>query len=311
MYTTELLQDRDQPQGLLAEGINRAYIHEGALGQWAIASSADATEVLWFMGAQRFSRVVGNILGPGGDLENAWEGDTTLQEIISTLLASDERRYIEPFFTHAGVSIISMDAEGASTSRSPVTERFVPIGGPLNASCFDQDYHTYGFNGIGTRKMRGEEGLMADLATEVATGGQPDLALVNGPNGDVVRGGKGVYEFNMDAVTQGSKIAGDYLVPVERDIGPGGVMVYLRQARPEKPIALREALEIDRVTRAGIVQTADIRVRMVSGIVDRQRTAIGSKRHKGRMEQIECVSREITRVIGRHRLIREEFYPTG
>ncbi len=301
--TGELIQGQSQPYGLLAEGINRAYVYEGALANWAITSKEDATEVLWFMAAHKLCRtVIENNLGPLTDQEGAWEGDSTLDEISELLLASDQQRYMNPFFKHAAVTLIGLDLKGSPSGEGSVTEKFVPIGGPLYSSCFDQHYHTYAFDGPGNKKMRDEEGPMKEQAEEIASGeGARDLALVNGQNGNFVRSGKDIYEFNMDAIIKGVKIAGDYLTPVEWDIGLDGTMEYVRQARPEKPMPLEEILALkdthgkdglDRTVRSNIMQIADVRIGMVFNIVHKQQSKIGSKRYEGRLRQLEYMKSE-------------------
>lgn len=312
--THELVEGHDQPTGLLAEGITHAYIHEGALGEWASASNKDATNMLWFMGALKLSRIVGNILGPGGDMENAWgegDGPRDLDEVTRTLLSSDERRYINPLLGHAGVSVISMDIHGGLDT-PPLQERFVPIGSPLVSSCFDQDFHTYALSDEGNVKMRRDSGPMGELTAAMAAGTGPrDLALVHGSIGTYMRGGKGIYEFNAAAITRGAKAFGDYLVPVEPGIGPDGNAAYVRQPRPAERLPLEGVLEIDKIARSGITQIAEVRIRMVRDMVDGQRSNIGQRRFEGRVEQIEHLRGEVARVIGRHRLIREVFYPAA
>lgn len=311
--TQEIIESHDQPQGLLAEGITRAYIHEGALGQWAVASSRDATEMLWFMGAVRFSRIVGNVLGPGGDIENAWkEDDANLNDAIDTLLAADERRWINPLLQHAAVSVISMDIQGDPSTGSPIVEKLVPIGESLDASCFDENYHTLGLNKDGTQEMRDDNIPMSQLTAQMATDTAPrNLAIVHGPNGTSMRGGQGIYEYNADAIVQGIKTFGDYLVPVELSIGATGTSEYIRQVRPDSPLSLNEVLNIDKIARSGIVQITNVRIGMVHDMIDKQQSRIGHKRHEDRIGQIEHLRREVARVIGRHQLIHPDFYPQG
>lgn len=306
-----VIEGYDQPQGLLDVGITHAYIHEGALGEWAVTSEQAATEMLWFMGAIKLSRIVGNILGPGGDIQRAWDEDTTsLEAATRTLLAADERRYINPLLRHAAVAIITMDMDSSTDTSSPIRERLIPIGGPLVASCFDQGYHTYAFSEEGEAKMRRDSGPMAALTAQMGVGdGPPDLAIVHGSNGPAMRNNESIYAFNADTLTQGKRTCGDYLVPVELGVGADGTTTYVEQQPPQGQLSLQDVLRIDKTTRDGITQIANVRIGMVYNMIDAQRNTIGQTRHMGRTEQIRHLENEVARVIGRHRLIREQFYP--
>jgi hypothetical protein len=313
----EVKEDQGLQRDLLAEGFDHAYIHEGALGDLALSSELDATDVFMFMGSLRLRAVVGNILGPGGEADygGAWnEGEAegaeeknpkaALKSVIDVMAGPDERRFITPFLRQTAVSVISGNPAEAS-----ITERLVPIGGPIVDQCFEQDYLTYGFDADGAGKMRSESGPMHEWTAALGTGeGPADLAIVHGPNGSIMRGGQAVLEFNAVALSGGRKIVGDYLVPALPDIGAGGVMEYVRQRRPAGRLPLEEVQGLDRAMRTGIVQVANARISQVTSMLDSQRSKIGSNRYEGRLADIEKLRHEVARVVGRHALIRERFY---
>ncbi len=319
----EEIGSQELQRGLLAEGLNHVYIHEGALGDLALSSELDAKDVFMFMGALRLRGVVGNILGPGGEAAcgGAWEEDeaeedktegnekkrnkTALEAVIDVMAGPDEQRFISPFLWQTAVSVMSGGLAGA-----PIKERLVPIGGPIVDQCSEQDYLTYGFDEDGAGKMRRESGPMSEWSAALGAGtGPEDLAIVHGPNGSIMRKGQTVLDFNAAALVRGRKIVGDYLDPALPGLGPGGAMEYIRQMRPAARLPLEEARGLDRAMRTGIVRVANARIGQVVAALDNQSGKIGRRRYEDRLAHIEMLRHEIARVIGRHTLIRDKFYP--
>jgi hypothetical protein len=309
-----LREGHDQPQGLLAEGIDHVYVHEGALGRWAVTSTEHATEMFMFLATVKFRQAIGQTLNPYGDLEHeaaAWEGDEAAREAAANILRGpDESRFIDPLLKHAAFSVISMDTESDPATGSPILERLVPIGGPLVGSCFEQDYHTYAFTQEGDFKMRVETGPISELAAAMGVGtGPKDLAVAHGPNGSIMREGLGLLSFNATVISQGGRTYSDDLVPVELGTGPEGSKAYVREETPDIQLPLDEVLGLDKAMRNGIVQTANVRIEMVKRDLDKQRHDLGAVRYKARVEHLEYLGGEVGRILGRHRLIRQEFYP--
>jgi len=285
-------------QSLLNEGFNHMYIYEGALGQLAGTSEQRANEVFRFMGALRLRGVTGNVLGAGNfEYDDAWENDAAaLETTIQTLGGSDTQHYVAPFLWHTGVQIIDNDSRPAG--------RVVPIGGPIVATCFEQDYHTYGFDEDGTVKMRCESGSIADLAIEIGAGIAPqDLAVVHGPNGDKLRKGHDLLDFNAAALASGHKIIADGLVPLID-------LPIQRQENPSEHLPLDKVLALDRAIRTGIIRSANTRIDRAIDAQDMQRSKLGQQRHGHRVAHIESLRHEVKRVINSNRLIRERFYPS-